>query len=331
MDTVRNMTDASSTAQKRLATSWKVIKVFLGLLSAVGTALAIFQWYKYIGSDPSVKFNVIDNQCFTKVEAIPNLKSSFTFHGHPIDSLWSSRVLIENDCQKNIIGTPYHDLMSSNISFKVSDGFKILEVQAEKNDFGAIVNSYEDGFSISFDKWHPNQICLLNIYCEGSSEDDSGPCFAENGESFAQGELRIVEYRQFSVPTSLLNHMPPWLSFISAWVGRIIYGLIIIICFWGATINIHWVRLVKRLRWNRKYLSKAKTLLTNLTENDKNSLSIDRMPKDFWNSHGIPAPPRNSQYLKGIEIDYGELKPLLTICIVGFILSFIALAGLICF
>ena len=63
----------------------------------------------------------------------------------------------------------------------------------------------------------------------------------------------------------------------------------------------------------------------------KNSLSIDRMPNEFWISNNIPKPPRNSEYLKGIMIDYGELKPVLTVSTIGFLLSLIALSGLIYF
>ena len=312
--------------------SRKVVKTLFTLLTATGTILGLYQWFKYIGSNPHVKFNIIDNQCFTRVAAIPNLESKFTFDGRQVGSLWMSRILLVNDCQKNIIGTPYHDLMSSNISFKVSKEFSVLKVLVEKNDFGAIVDTRDDGFSISFNKWRPDQVCLLNIYCEGGRQlENIGPSFVEGEESFTQGRLQIAEYRPFAESLPLIKYMPKWLSFIFVWAGRVIYGFIIVACIWGAFVNINWVRLLKRLKWNRTYLSSVDEILSVRAKEEKNSINIDKLPDDFWIKSGIPRPPRNSEYVKGSRIDYSDLKPILTLCIFGFILSLIALSGLIYF
>ena len=332
MEDVNQISQTMPRKRGKWEVSWKVIKTLFALLTATGTILGLYQWYRYIGSNPHVKFNIIDNQCFTRVAAIPNLESKFTFDGRQVGSLWLSRILLVNDCQRNIIGTPYHDLMSSNINFRVSEEYRVLKVLAEKNDFGAIVDTREDGFSISFSKWRPDQVCLLNIYCEGGRQlENIGPCFEEEDESFAQGKLQIAEYRPFSESLPLIKYMPKWLSFVFFWAGRIIYGVIIVACMWGVFINVHWVRLLKRLKWNRKYLSLVDGILSLNAKEEKNSINIDKLPSSFWVQKGIPRPPRNSEYVKGTKIDYSDLMPMLTLCAVGFMLSLIALSGLIYF
>ena len=310
---------------------WKVVKIAVALIGLTGAGLSIFQGYRWLGSNPYIKVDVIDNQCLTRIESIPDLKCSYNFKGRSVNSLWVSRMLLMNSCQRNIIGTSYHDLMSTNIVLRVSDNYKIISVDVERNDFDANIVGRENSVSFDFRKWRPEESCLINVYSEGLENDQNGPSFSEAFESFAQGKLEIFEHQTPLQNVSLIKCLPHWLIFVIKWLGIVVYVFLLGLCFWGFFINIHWIRLFKRWRWNKKYLVQVEEVLksANITEN-ANSVNINRLPHEFWIQHKIPKPPKDSDYVKRTRINYSDITAIGILCLIGTVLSLISLAGLLC-
>lgn len=310
---------------------WKVVKAIVAVIGLAGTALTIFQVYRWLGSDPYVKVMVLDNRCLTKVESIPDLKCTYNFKGNNVSSLWVSRISLRNCCQRNIIGTSYHDLMSTNIMLFVSEGYKVLNVEVERNDFDADIQKQADGFAITFKKWRPEEDCLLNVYVEGDSPSDPYPTYREAFEAFTQGKVEINELQQERQTESIVRRLPHWLLFGIKWLGYIVYLFVLGLSFWGLFININWVAIYKRLRWNRKYLDLVQAYIRRMqVANGTNSVNMNCLPQEFWTENKIPLPPKNSVFVKGKHINMSELMPILILCFIGALLSLIALIGVSC-
>ena len=330
------MTTQSSDIQQtpaRKSQGWstfgKVVKVIVAVIGLAGAGLTIFQVYRWLGADPYVKFVVLDNRCLTKIESIPDLKCTYNFKGSCVNSLWVSRILLRNCCQRNIIGTSYHDLMSTNIAFVVSDNYKILNVDVEKNEFDANVLSLGNGFSVAFRKWRPEECCIFSVYIEGVDVSAAGPEYKEAFESFTQGRVEISELRQDKQTLNIVRRWPYWLLFGTKWLGIVVYLFLLGLSFWGVFIHIKWIRLYKRLSWNIKYLDKVERFVLSMAKsNDTNSININRLSDEFWIENKIPKPPKDSEYVKGKHINMSEIIPIFILCFIGFLLSFIALVGL---
>ena len=76
---------------------------------------------------PKVGLSVLNNQCLTKVTSIPKLTSSFVFDGREVRNLWVSKIRLENECNRNIIGVNGHDLMSSNLFVSIAKEFRVKQ------------------------------------------------------------------------------------------------------------------------------------------------------------------------------------------------------------
>ena len=312
-------------------TFWKAVKVVVAVIGLAGTGLTIFQVYRWLGADPYVKFTVLDNRCLTRIEAIPDLKCTYNFKGSCVNSLWVSRILLRNCCQRNIIGTSYHDLMSTNISFVVSDNYKILNLEIERNEFGANVLNLENGFSVEFRKWRPEECCILSVYIEGENVSDTGPEFKEAFESFTQGRVEISEPRQDKQSLNIIKRWPHWFLSGIKWLGVVVYLFLLGLSLWGVFINIKWIRLFKRWRWNIKHLDKVEQYISDMAKSsDTNSININYLPDEFWIENKIPKPPKDSEYVKGKKLNMSEIIPIIILCFIGLLLSFIALVGLFC-
>jgi len=296
-----------------------------------GAGLSIFQGYRWLGSNPYIKVDIVDNQCLTRIESIPDLKCSYNFKGRSVNSLWVSRMLLINSCQRNIIGTSYHDLISTNIVLNVSDNYQIISVDVERNDFGANIIGRENDISLDFIKWRPEESCLINVYTEGLQNDGKGPTFTEAFEPFAQGKIEVFEHRTPLQPASLIRCLPHWFVFVIKWLGIVVYTFILGSCFWGFFLNVKWVRMFKRLCWNKKYLEQVEALLKETkAKEDANSININRLPQEFWIQHKIPNPPKDSEHVKGTHINYSDIMAIGILCFIGSLLSLISLMGLFC-
>ena len=225
----------------------QVIKtVFTVLLSAVSIVASVVGGYIALDqhlSKPLVKMSVIDNQCRTKVEAVSNLVAKFSFDGRDVKSLWVSKINFVNECRRNIIGLPGHDLMWSNLVVSISHDYNVLSVEVEAANFDVSACSLGDGISLSFAKWKPNQSCLLKVYSEGMLDPVSHlqPEFTSKVEPFTQGDLIISGYREECPEESILRLLPFWLYGILKWVGIVVYVLLVLACV--SHILANWIKL----------------------------------------------------------------------------------------
>ena len=331
------MKDAQTVNKARflwpLSTLWKFVTicgVFLGLVSG---ALGLYQWYCHINSAPHMRFEVLSNQCLTNVSSDPRLTSKFKFDGRDVTGLWMSRVQLSNDCLKNIVGSSSQDLMSSNICFSVSQGYKIILVEQESSDVRDIVldcNARE--FTITFGRWKPDQSSIIKVYSEGDRENCGviGPLFDLPWDPLAQGEVDVYNYKEAQCPNSMINRLPRRISSVISCVGIIIYALILLAVLYWLIVGMGWIKMIRRARWNKMYLSKTlEVLKKEIPEEKHNSRSIALLPADFWITHDIPKPPKDSSFVKEDGIAVSELMPPLIIIVILLFLSGISLASLI--
>lgn len=329
-------TQSQNATRQQNPSAWKyllrIATIIGGVIAAAGTLLTFYQWFVSASSVPAVDFEVIDSQCLTKVSDVPGLESCFLYKGRQVRNLWVSKVRLVNTCRRNIIGTPGHDLMSSNVCFSVSQGFKMMAADIESCDFDGRLGFGTNNFFIAFSKWRPNQKCVVKIFCEDVLDlgEYFGPQFATAFDPFTQGEINISSYRT-KIPTcSIMQKLPHWGSVVLTGVGVCVYGVILAICLWGLFIKIGWWRMFWRRRWEKKHLVDVNRLIASqATQDSKNSLSIDKMPEEFWTQNDIPRPPKSSPFVKCGRVDLKELLPVLIIIFIFMTLAVISLLALI--
>ena len=307
----------------------KTVERIITLITITSAIVGILSWRDSKVSLPKVRLSVLNNQCLTKVASIPRLTSSFVFDGREVRNLWVSKIRLENECNRNIIGVHGHDLMSSNLFVFIAKEFRVIQTELEQSEFDVDVQSCNEGFSLSFTKWRPRQGCVLKVYCEGNGVFDSSqfPSFLSDSEPFTQGELIVADYNEAKQKTCLLKRMPYWLAVSCIFIGIIVFGsigLIVVYCF----VN-NWVVMIKRIRWNRKYRERALSLISKLPSDSEASGGIDCMPLDFWRNNNIPKPPKRSFFLYKEKICWSEILTMNFMFIIVFLLACIATCALI--
>lgn len=315
----------------RLPSFVTIVVTGIGL---IGAGLGIYQWYENLRSVPRLEFVVIDNQCLTRVPAVPNLDCKFTFAGGQVRNLWVSKIRLSNACHRNIIGVLGGDLMSSNVVFKVTDGYKIVQVGLEWSNLELGVSNAEEWFSLDFKKWRPNDACQLKVYCEECCENilDNGPSFSLLFDPLKEGDIAITEYQSDTVKCRALDYLPNWLSLTCLCIGIGFFCLLLLFSIWLLLFNFEWCSLYRRIKWNRKYLDKVESIInddTNLSGNT--SLCIDTLDSSFWSTWNIPPPPKNHSYVSKKKINWGEIRNDIFLLVILAVVSSISLLGLITF
>lgn len=284
--------------------------IFAGILAILGVVGGVITIYTFVDKErslPRVNLGVLDNQCLTKVASVSNLCCNFSFNDREVNNLWVSKIRLANECKRNIIGLPGHDLMHSNLEVAISDDYKIINAEIEMSDFQAKVDNDDAALYLSFEKWRPSQACIVKAYCEGTpgAGVDSPPRFCSKTDPFTQGEMRIFDYQEVGQPVSLLKHLPYWLASTLSWVGRIGYGLAFAICVIWFIVN--WIVMVNRMRWNKKYYVTVVARISKVRSSTEGGGDVDMMQKAFWDENHIPKPPARSPFLKGNKINWSEI------------------------
>ena len=113
----------------------KTVEQIITLFTLISAIVGILSWRDSKVSLPKVGLSVLNNQCLTKVASIPKLTSSFVFDGREVRNLWVSKIRLENECNRNIIGVNGHDLMSSNLFVFISKEFRVIQTELEQSEF----------------------------------------------------------------------------------------------------------------------------------------------------------------------------------------------------
>ena len=310
---------------------WPIAKGFFAIVSALGTILALIQWWQYTNSDPKVKFSIIDNQCLTSVHSIPGLECMFSFSGKQVNGLWMSKISMENVCRKNIIGVPGGDLMFSNICFKIAPKYKIVSAVVDGGQLAADLSCDSQSFNFAFEKWSPKQTLVIKVFCEQieSSANVSFPNYSLAYDPFKQGEFEFVEYSTAAPASNLLSRYPVFLGTFLKWLGVILYGVVFVLCTWGLFIKMSWVGFIRRLVWCKRYYRQSADLIKTSDKESSSIAQIDGKPPEFWEKLNIPVPPTKSAFVKYDKVDWQELFPILLLIFVGYAFSFVALSALI--
>ena len=325
-----NNTEKQIADRPHLFRSFKrIVTLVISIVTIFSAIVGIITWRDSRNSRPKVRLSVLDHQGLTKVAAMPNLKSRFEFDGREVRNLWVSKLRLENECTRNIIGIHGHDLMSSNMCLLISKDFRIITAELEQNEFAARLSYDDSEIALSFDKWKPNQTCILKVYGEGLNGDDNKtlPYFYSSCDPFTQGELLISEYQEIQPKVCLLKHLPYWLDLTCSYVGIGVFSIIVvlIIC-WLLGI---WVNMIKRLIWERKYLKEAEYLISQLATDNEAGGDVEYMKKSFWEQHKIPVPPKKSDSVRNGKIKWGELLAINIIIGIVLLIVLIAMGALI--
>ena len=284
-----------------------VITWFVTLLGIIGGSITIYTFVDKERSLPLISLGLIDSQCLTRVASVPNLCCNFSFNNREVNNLWVSKIRLMNECKRNVIGLPGHDLMYSALALAVSNDYKVIKAEIEAADFPVGVDNDDKALYLSFEKWRPNQVCIVKVYSEGMSglEADSPPRFYSKSEPFTQGEMRIFDHQEVKQAASLISHLPYCLTSVVSWVGIIGYGIAFATCVLWFIGN--WIVMIKRARWNKMYYVSAIEAITKCETSTEGGGNIDMMPMTFWVKSNIPRPPSRSPFLKGIEINWCEI------------------------
>ncbi len=306
--------------------SGKILAGGVTLLSVIGTILSIYVFVIESRSKPLVNLSILDNQCLTRVVSVPSLGSHFSFRGREVRNLWVSKIQLVNECRRNIIGLPGRDLMYSNLVVSVTNGFNVVFAELEYCDFEAKVRNADNEISLSFEKWRPDQTCVIKVYSEGTIGAAEGilPKFISDKDPFTQGELKIVDYKEIVKPISILRHFPCWFYTFMTYLGIVGFGIVFTSFLWWFTLN--WGRFFRAWRWNCKYRAVAIAAIGSQRHVNEGGGALE---DDFWRDNNIPKPPQRSDFIKQGRIDWREVVVANGFILIVLMFSFIALTALI--
>lgn len=276
---------------------WSWLLVAVGFVSGI---LAIVHEVVGRNAEPLFAVCVSDRQCITELKNVPELRGSFEFSGRKIKNLWTMKVDIANRCSRSIVGTGNgSDLIYSNVCFRVSPTYRILSINIEKNEFNASVTSLTNGFLVAFERCRPGKSCVARLYCEcDDAQSLTNLNVYTDGEVLSRGEAVVFDCNDDKTMRNevrnVLCWLPPWLHAFLRWISVAFFVLIFVITFFILFVKIPWVRILRRLRWERLYGQAYSRILNKSTDNNEAydyKRGLEKTPKDFWDANGIPQPP----------------------------------------
>ena len=304
------------------------VRFIVSLIAVVSAVLGIVQWIDAKRSVPSINAIVTDRQCLARQLNVADLTCSFRYKNKIVNDLWTLKLSVINSCSKNIIGVMGGDLMSSNLCFRISKGFHIVSLDQESDFDLSQVSWTQNEFSISFEKWRPDESRVYRLYCERYLDADFEvlPEIAVVGDPLKQGVVYVENQGVGSVGgdagKSLLMVLPRWLRQILRWTGLVCYGLFFCVSVFVFFFVMPWIVLLKRLFWKIKYDEQFKRAMGKL-ESCVPGRGYRGVPADFWDKHNIPPPPINLRFVD----DVGTSGPWIYFLLLVF--SLIALLALI--
>ena len=315
---------------------WKIVatKIWASLvgigviLGVVGGILTL--WAAFRDPTPSAVLELLDRKCLTNMGETPGLQCEFSFAGKKVKNLWMIRVQLINSCSRNIIGVPNGDLMYSNMTFYVSSPYKIVSAELERCQFRAGLNWATNCISIAFNRWQPKQTCQIRFFCEGEAGNEVMPTLQQPEEVFKQGELVVSDCNEQMPKNTIISYLPYGWSISITIIGCIVFGVIFLGALWWLFIGMHWVNMICRLMWERKYYDQVMSLMIQEGSYDSQSsrLSVNSISAEFFNKHGIPMPVK-SDFVKDKHINWAEIRIPLVIIGIMLLLSSVALISLI--
>lgn len=326
----QNLADQSVTPSVTSRIPRHVLSWLFTIISILGALVGIYTWIDGVQSKPLVRLNVVDSQCLTRLPSVPSLCSTFNFNGHEVKNLWATKISLVNDCRRNIIGLPGHDMMYPFLEISVTNKFMVIMAELEKCDFDVCVSNSVNSITLSYSKWRPGQVCVIKLYLEGGSDlrVDELPKFILSKDPFTQGELIISDYQAKSLEMSLLKRLPYWVSKSVTWIGILLHGVLFLGSIWFFFRN--WILFCRRVLWNLQYKSKILEMKDSSGTSNESVSDIPMRTAKFWKENNIPFPPINIPYWKGWKIDWEDV--LVTHCIIFLIIliSAIPLLAMIC-
>jgi len=316
--------------------AWKTVanKIWAGLVG-IGVVLGVIGgiltlWAAFRDPTPSAVLELLDRKCLTNMGETPGLQCQFSFAGSKVKNLWMIRAQLINNCSRNIIGVPNGDLMYSNMTFYVSSRYKILAAELERCQFRANLNWTTSFISVAFNRWQPKQTCQIRFFCEGEVGDEVMPTLQKPEEVFKQGELVVSDYNERGPRNTIISYLPYGWSIPITIIGCIVFGGIFLGALWWLFFGMHWVNMICRLMWEKKYYDQVMSLMVRDGSGDSQSsrLSINSISSEFLNKHGIPTPV-TSDFVRDKRINWVEIRIPLVIIGIMLLLSSIALISLI--
>ena len=334
---MKNFTKAIDGREKGETLIGNLFKRLCVGVGVIGALITCWQWVSGKNSDPLIDVRVIDKQCLTRSFDEPDLSCDYSFRGRKVHNLWAMKVRLENGCNRNVIGVDRGDLMSTDLVFCVSAPMRIIAYEIENNQIGAAISICSNQLHLSFEKWYPEQACVMRVFCEGEGHVDSPSqvCFGACGDPLRQGNVRVVDQYEtlddVMQKRNLLSRLPYCVRVVLEWAVILIHAivLIVVLCVFC---RIPWIKIYRRKRWEKRYGAAFEAAIareiTDAVSCDYKK-GLDNVPIDFWERTNIPKPCTKIAFYDGTGINRNSILPFVIMISVLGIISITVLLALV--
>jgi hypothetical protein len=250
-----------------------IITVLAGVAAIVGVYIQIKE------HNPELEIKTLSIDKLTDLPNVDGLKANYLYKNDTVNSLWKLHYLVSNVGDEIIIGQGNKkNIIKDNLKFNINDGFRILEVNNEKNpDFNIYLKSNQ--ILLDFLQWKPQENIELIIYTEQIKENIL-PSFTTNEREIINGKVSYTELLDNLVKKeSLFKKLPKTLQSILWWFGIVFFGLLFILMpiVWFSEL----VKLFKYKKWKKTDYFMYEEWVNDLIRDNK--LESFKTPKDLPN------------------------------------------------
>lgn len=251
-----------------------IITILAGVAGIAGLYIQIKEY------NPELEIKTLSIDKLTDLPNVDGLKANYLYKNDTVNSLLKLHYLVSNVGDEIIIGQGNRkNIIKDNLKFNINDGFKILEINNEKNpNFNIKLDS--NRVILDFLQWKPQENVELIIYTEQIKENIS-PSFTTNEREIINGKVSYSQLLDSAVKKeALFKKLPKALQSILWWFGIVFFGLLFILMpiVWFSEL----VKLLKYKKWKRTNYWMYEEWVNELIQNGK--IESFKTPKDLPNN-----------------------------------------------
>ncbi|GGK27742.1 hypothetical protein GCM10007962_22500 [Yeosuana aromativorans] len=271
----------------------KTIQNLVTIITIVAGIVAVLSFiYQIKSNDPKLEVLEISNDNLTNLPKVEYLKSNFYYKDSLITNLWKLNAIVRNIGSKTIIGKGDNkNIIDNNLTFRLNNGFKLIDFNITQNDFPYNIRKDENIVSFDFVQWRENEKVDITIYAEQVSKESNELKIILNEREIIDGH---VNYRKLSQEEDknkiIADFLPKPIRNVLYWVGIVFYGLIILILPFGlyTELNKYFAYKKWKKNWQTSFNEKMSEFLANGTI-DKH-MTTSEVPYRIWEKMEIPIP-----------------------------------------
>ncbi|WP_353778730.1 hypothetical protein [Winogradskyella sp. 3972H.M.0a.05] len=272
----------------------KSIQNLVTIVTIVAGIVAVLSYiYQIKSNNPKLEILEITNENLTSLPRVKNLESNFYYKDSLITNLWKLNATIRNTGSKTIIGTgTSKNLIGDYLTFKLNEGFKLIDFNISENDFPYSMNRINNDVIFSFVQWRENEKIDVTVYAEQITSNNRKLEIMLNEREIIDG---VIDYKKLNQPNEnsnqiAINYLPKPLQEIFYWVGLVFFGLIFLVLPFGFYIELSKYYSFKK--WKKKYGIQFKNKVNELYNNGeiKKIYNVEEASIDVWDKIDVPYP-----------------------------------------